>query len=61
VGSGAGQQLQEQGGQLWPETQAGQAQPQPPPPLGGGGLICMHVPVGQGAVMHWMASSIQPQ
>src|SRR4051812_16992438 len=39
TGSGAGQQLQAQGGQLWPATQAGQAQaqpPPPPPPPGGG-------------------------
>jgi hypothetical protein len=64
TGSGAGQQLQAQGGQLWPATQAGQAQAQPPPeppPPGGGALSCMQVPVGQGVVMHSIPSSIQPQ
>ena len=54
------QQLQEQGGQVWPSVQAGQAQPQP---LGGGGFVVprAQVPVGQGAVTHSMLSDVQTQ
>ena len=65
AGDGAGQQLQAQGGQVSPGAQAGQAQAHPPPePLpastGGTGLVCAHVPVGHGVVMHSMLSEVQP-
>jgi hypothetical protein len=56
------QQSQAQGGQVWPATQAGQAQAQPvPPPPPPGGFIWVQAPVGHGVVMHWIPSSIQPQ
>jgi hypothetical protein len=55
-----GQQLQAQGGQVWPSVHAGQAQPQP---LGGGGFVVprAQVPVGHGAVTHSMLSDVQTQ
>jgi hypothetical protein len=64
----AAQQLHVQGGQAWPATQAGQAQPhpelpEPPPPasMGGAGLVCAQVPVGQGVVTHRIVTDVQPQ
>jgi hypothetical protein len=61
AGGGAAQQLQAQGGQLWPAAQAGQAQAHPPPPLPGTGLVWVQTPVGQGVVTQAMPSSTQPQ
>jgi len=67
TGAGAWQQLQVQGGQGWPETQAGQAHPHPPPepepPPSGVTelLIRAQLPVGHGVVMHSMLSEVQPQ
>ncbi len=62
---GAEQQLQAQGGQVWPGAQAGQAQAQPPPePEPASTAVpdvsCAHVPVGHGVVMHSMLSEVQP-
>jgi hypothetical protein len=62
-GAWAGQQSHAQGGQVSPGAQAGQAQAQPPPAppsTGGTGVVCAHVPVGQGVVMHSMLSEVQP-
>jgi len=54
--------LQAQGGQVWPETQAGQAQPQPPLPPPGTGFISTQRPLGgHGAVTHAIPSSTHPQ
>jgi hypothetical protein len=66
VGGGAGQQLQLQGGQVWPVAQAGQAQAQPPPPEPlppsevTTGWILAHTPLGQGVVKQAMPSDVHP-
>jgi hypothetical protein len=60
AGEGAMQQLQEQGGQVSPGAQAGQAQAQPPPPLPGTGLVCEQTPVWQGVVTQAIPSWTQP-
>jgi hypothetical protein len=51
--------LHAQGGQLWPAAQLGHAQPHPLAPPSGTGFARTQAPLGQGAVMQTMPSSIQ--
>jgi hypothetical protein len=62
TGAGSGQQVQLQGGHVSPETHAGHAQPQPPPPLPGTGVIATQRPLGgHGSVEHPIPSEIHEQ